>query len=432
MLHFRAQVNADKQALTLQIQDLEHRRPTAARTLRLDRLRHQVAALDCDIHALPDDVLRHIFEIASEHGKCIKSSILVSHVCQRWRSVALATANIWSYIRLKLPFRRRGRGPAENFVEIVRRTANASVDLAVRVEYFRLGSMAQSVDILRKYLPSEEEYRMVTRDGKYAFYRLDFIPTSLATRLRSLTLLYYSSISSDRYRFKYLLDMLQRSPGIEKLDVHIDSYCDADTVGERVIDLPRLHELRLVCTSVNDSISSDMLCRTLLRCIEAPLLTLILGGGALRLSDSDWVRGLSFVGSLLNLKLRCSDTTELPTILRILLQLPRLERITLKEWFWVAVPASSLPSSPSYTTNLKKIKLDCVGTGSTRVLMEFLERHGLPRRPSDRKLHFTLHLWQWYTQLPWLPLDVQSSEEWLWLQQNVQTFVYEGLDHEHW
>ncbi|KZO97348.1 hypothetical protein CALVIDRAFT_563137 [Calocera viscosa TUFC12733] len=68
------------------------------RVQHLNELRNDALA---PVSRLPDDVLRYIFSIPSAEGwsKWGQYSVLVSHICRRWRAVALDTPRMWASVR---------------------------------------------------------------------------------------------------------------------------------------------------------------------------------------------------------------------------------------------------------------------------------------------------------------------------------------------
>ncbi|CAE6442359.1 unnamed protein product [Rhizoctonia solani] len=95
-------------------QDLYHlaeseKKLTVARGL-LSMLRNRISTL-CSIDILPDEILGHIFELASvpcvrgipkgqAHPHIIMCPELLSSVCTRWRHVAINTCNLWTHLDL--------------------------------------------------------------------------------------------------------------------------------------------------------------------------------------------------------------------------------------------------------------------------------------------------------------------------------------------
>ncbi|KAI0826280.1 hypothetical protein BC629DRAFT_67681 [Irpex lacteus] len=102
--------------LTSQLQSLEDSRTTILEQLadldiRIRAVRAERAAV-APLNALPDDVMRLILEEACVHpfagcrlSRCYEKdqAIVVSHVCRRWRQLAVSTPSIWRCIHVTAP-----------------------------------------------------------------------------------------------------------------------------------------------------------------------------------------------------------------------------------------------------------------------------------------------------------------------------------------
>ncbi|KZT54038.1 hypothetical protein CALCODRAFT_519664 [Calocera cornea HHB12733] len=108
--------------LTAMLEQIEPRRSmisTSGRELKPGAVLHTTHMLESKLHRrvqrinerrndalapvsrLPDDVLRYIFSVPSAEGwpKWGQFSVLVSHICRRWRVVALDTPRMWASVR---------------------------------------------------------------------------------------------------------------------------------------------------------------------------------------------------------------------------------------------------------------------------------------------------------------------------------------------
>ncbi|KZO95375.1 hypothetical protein CALVIDRAFT_538159 [Calocera viscosa TUFC12733] len=427
MLRFRTQVAADQEAITLKMQEIEQSRPTPARKARLDRLRLQLATLQSDIHALPDDVLRHIFELGSRGGKDKDYSILVSHVCQRWRRVAIATATLWSDILLELPLP-KGRRSASFSSELIRRSAQAPISLTFELPYAGvIPSDNIPSKILHDLLLRCNSYRIIGAGWNLRSNSppiLEWITVGLTSSLRSLALSY---IRVGRDGMGGLRNVLERCVSVERLALeHISILDGPETMPEtKVICMPNLSYLRLERIHTEDSLLRD-----LLPYIHGPVTTLVLRDFTveatvvwcerLRLLFTGSVRSLHFHGRYMSSS----------TLLRLCTQLPHLEKLTCLSQTWLLSSSTWPPPWPpavehEYAAKLKRIELNGVPATETQRILEFLENHGLPRNAMDGKLEIVLDvIW---TSAEWNASS--SKEERAWLRSNVQTLNCDKTQH---
>ncbi|KZO95374.1 hypothetical protein CALVIDRAFT_168541 [Calocera viscosa TUFC12733] len=431
--HFRSQIQANKNAISLKVQHLERERPTAARKDRLHQLRQKLVELDCDIDMLPNEILRCIFEIGSRYGADTSYSIIVSHVCQRWRAIALATAFMWSNITLDLPLRKIGRDYLSAFPILTSRAVMCPVNLTVKVS--RHGSdatISNSLSFLKRCLIGPDKTGMVAhsrRNSVDSLFTLDFISADLASRLCSLTLSYNGRMSNDDDDgFKNLRGVLERCCAIEILiieDLYLSDQYEVSVLHEHTVNLPLLRELHL---RDNEEEYGDLCCN-LLPCIHAPLTTLSFYLPYLDVDvdiPMEWCNALSFADSVCTLNLCCSFDTNISTVVNLLLHLPKLEAIFLEKCCNLTEDFSSVQMSEKYITRLKKIGLvDLRRPGSSKVLMEFLERHGLPRSAHDGTLEVSVLL-IWTEGHSFFNAGDKARMDWIWLQENVQTLAYEN------
>ncbi|KAF7308064.1 F-box domain-containing protein [Mycena kentingensis (nom. inval.)] len=112
----RAPTNAEVHTLlpllsTLDAEVGRLRAAYATQKARIDALSHALEAKMNDaaatrrvfsvIRVVPDDVLGELFfAFASINGDVLNSAVVLSHVCQQWRTVALQTRQFWTTIRL--------------------------------------------------------------------------------------------------------------------------------------------------------------------------------------------------------------------------------------------------------------------------------------------------------------------------------------------
>ncbi|KZT62550.1 hypothetical protein CALCODRAFT_505573 [Calocera cornea HHB12733] len=407
MLHFRAQVEADKRSISAQLGDLERRRPTSARQARIDALRLQLIGRDTSIHALPDDVLSYIFELGSERGRDISVSILMSHVCQRWRTVAIATAVIWSSVEIHLPDSRT----APLAREFLRRSAQSRIRLVVRL--WNTSNQCSST-WLRTLVPRCDEYTLASRYYHLEEARIvDLVPKGLTSSLRILTL---SDIRLRSNAFYPLLDAVESCTGLHKLV--LDDFWSSeerDIVTERVIRMPELRHLEL-----HRLAAATACCFNFISRVDAPVTTLTLLGNLVILPTTLCNR-LPFAGSILTLTLHSSHIDDLSSLSNAICAMPLLQDldVQLPRRHTQELP---YPPSPVYTTRLKNLTLDGPCACQMRRFIEFLESHGLPRGGSHKRLEISLRIvWDYksdrreriqyeFDNMAWLLVNVTRVE----------------------
>lgn len=88
--------------------------------------------------------------------------VKISHVCRRWRSLALETPTFWS----RIPFQKRGNGRFEKQLAWLKRTGNALLDITLIGQAFanrksRPKTTTRILSILRPHLPRWRSFRML-------------------------------------------------------------------------------------------------------------------------------------------------------------------------------------------------------------------------------------------------------------------------------
>ncbi|KZT62551.1 hypothetical protein CALCODRAFT_206373 [Calocera cornea HHB12733] len=395
---------------------------TPAATPHAMRHHSDSVSINAPIHTLPDEVLSYIFELGSEHGKMVQFSIVASHICQRWRTVALPTAVLWSDINLELPLRKVRKRYCSGFQDIASRTAVRPIDLSINLASNATEQqMGDSLRFLKRQVSASDHVGKITRNPTNSctsLFTLDFIPRSLSTRIRSLTLT-HGGWYFDGPTLAYLLGALGHCHALEVLilnGVYLEDHNiwnePVDVTRKRVVSLPKLRE---ICLYDTDNVCESACC-SLLLCVDAPITSL-----AFYLPEADipihWYRRIAFLASVRTLNLRCTFLTKFSTIIEILSNMPNLDAVSLEGWHEVQQPCSAIQIADHYTTGLKQVHLDHVGKpGATQALMEGLARHGLPHSVADGKLDISLSI----LCKDSAQIFDDKCEGWVWIRRNVR------------
>ncbi|KAH9075583.1 hypothetical protein EDB83DRAFT_1794347 [Lactarius deliciosus] len=171
----------------------------------------------CAVTALPPELLSYVFSMnllsdrpGLANGNYSLGWISVTQVCHRWREIALTTPTLWRYLDFTCMSRRW-------CLEMLRRSGNCSLDVALRIASSGLCPVPSSLDVAQELMRPEYSARL-------AGLRLDITSRTkcdVESLIHSLQLsaprLEYLALQHTSWEFATISSFTSRLPSLRRL-----------------------------------------------------------------------------------------------------------------------------------------------------------------------------------------------------------------------